>query len=89
MHHHCEAEVGGGRHHELGKEQREDEPHHLGQRCRRCWRSRKVHRPSLFRLYGTPMTGGGYWTGLYTLVAICLVGLGAGVVVMERRDVGS
>jgi len=48
-----------------------------------------VNNLSLFRLYGTPMTGGVYWTGLYTLVAICLVGLGAGVVVMERRDVGS
>jgi len=48
-----------------------------------------VNNLSLFRLYGTPMTSGVYWTGLYTLVAICLVGFGAGVVVMERREVGS
>ena len=48
-----------------------------------------VNNLSLFKLYGTPMTSGVYWTGLYTLVAICLVGLGGGIVVMRRREVGS
>jgi uncharacterized membrane protein len=46
-----------------------------------------VTRTSFFTLYGTPMTSAD-WGGAVTLVGIGIVGTGAALVSMRRRDVG-
>ena len=43
---------------------------------------------SLFRLYGTPLTSGVYWTGLWSMLAVTVVGFGVGLVAMRFREVG-
>lgn len=43
---------------------------------------------SVFRLYGTPLTSGVYWTGLYAMVAVVVVGFGIGLIAMRFREVG-
>ncbi|NNM96010.1 MAG: hypothetical protein HKL89_00140, partial [Candidatus Dormibacteraeota bacterium] len=43
---------------------------------------------SLFHLYGEPLTSGLYWTGLWIMVAIVVVGLGGAVAAMRVRDLG-
>jgi ABC-2 type transport system permease protein len=44
---------------------------------------------SLFHLYGTPLTTGVYWTGLWVMIAIVVVGFGGAVAAMRVREVGS
>jgi ABC-2 type transport system permease protein len=44
---------------------------------------------SLFHLYGTPLTTGVYWTGLWVMVAVVVVGWGVAVAAMRVREVGS
>jgi ABC-2 type transport system permease protein len=44
---------------------------------------------SLFSLYGSPMTSGVYWTGLWIMAAIVIAGFGSAGLLMQRRDVGS
>jgi ABC-2 type transport system permease protein len=44
---------------------------------------------SLFHLYGTPLTTGVYWTGLWVMVAIVVVGFGGAMAAMRVREVGS
>jgi hypothetical protein len=48
-----------------------------------------INNLSLFKLYGTPKTTGVDWTGLYTLAAVCVLGFGMAMVLMEQREVGS
>ena len=43
---------------------------------------------SLFHLYGTPLTTGVYWTGLWVMVAIVVVGFGGAMAAMRVREVG-
>jgi hypothetical protein len=43
---------------------------------------------SLFHLYGTPLTTGVYWTGLWVMVAIVVVGFGGAAAAMRVREVG-
>lgn len=43
---------------------------------------------SLFHLYGTPLTTGVYWTGLWVMVAIVVVGCGGAMAAMRVREVG-
>ena len=43
---------------------------------------------SIFHLYGTPLTTGVYWTGLWALLAVVFLGMTIGVANMGRRDVG-
>jgi ABC-2 type transport system permease protein len=43
---------------------------------------------SAFKLYGTPLSSGVDRAGLLTMMAIIVVGFGASILVMERRDVG-
>ncbi|MHB8312011.1 MAG: ABC transporter permease subunit [Candidatus Dormibacteria bacterium] len=43
---------------------------------------------SLFHLYGQPLTSGLYWTGLWIMAAIVVVGLGGAVAAMRVRDLG-
>ena len=43
---------------------------------------------SLFHLYGTPLTTGVYWTGLWVMVAIIVVGFGGSMAAMRVREVG-
>jgi ABC-2 type transport system permease protein len=43
---------------------------------------------SLFHLYGTPLTTGVYWTGLWVMVAIVVVGFGSAIGAMRVREVG-
>lgn len=43
---------------------------------------------SAFSLYGTPLTSGVYWTGLWVLVAITLIGFWGASSLMQRREVG-
>jgi ABC-2 type transport system permease protein len=43
---------------------------------------------SLFHLYGTPLTTGVFWTGLWVMVAIVVAGFGGAMVAMRYRDVG-
>ncbi len=42
---------------------------------------------SLFHLYGTPLTTGVYWTGLWIMAAIVVVGFGGAMAAMGRREV--
>jgi ABC-2 type transport system permease protein len=48
-----------------------------------------VMRLSLLSLYGNPLTSGIDWTGLWILIAVCVVGFGLGAVLLQRRDVGA
>jgi putative exporter of polyketide antibiotics len=43
---------------------------------------------SVFKLYGMPFTGDLYWPGLWTMLGITLAGIGLGVVLMQRREIG-
>jgi ABC-2 type transport system permease protein len=43
---------------------------------------------SVFNLYGTPLTSGVDWTGLWIMTAITLVGFALAALLMQRRDVG-
>ena len=43
---------------------------------------------SLFHLYGTPLTTGVYWTGLWVMVAIVVAGFGGAAAAMRVREVG-
>jgi ABC-2 type transport system permease protein len=43
---------------------------------------------SVFSLYGNPLTNGVYWTGLWIMAGITVIGFTAGTVLMQRRDVG-
>jgi ABC-2 type transport system permease protein len=47
-----------------------------------------VMKLSVFSLYGTPLTSGVYWTGLWILLAITVLGFGAAAALMQRREVG-
>jgi polyether ionophore transport system permease protein len=44
---------------------------------------------SAFKLFGTPLSSGIDRTGLLTMIAIIIVGFGASILLMERRDVGA
>jgi ABC-2 type transport system permease protein len=44
---------------------------------------------SLFHLYGTPLTTGVYWTGLWVMLAVVVVGFGGAAAAMRVREVGS
>jgi ABC-2 type transport system permease protein len=44
---------------------------------------------SAFKLFGTPLSTGIDRTGLVTMIAIIIVGFGASILLMERRDVGA
>ena len=46
-------------------------------------------RLSVFKLYGTPLTSGVDWTGLWIMVAVTIIGFGLATVLMQRRDVGA
>jgi ABC-2 type transport system permease protein len=48
-----------------------------------------VQDVSAFKLFGTPLSSGVDRTGLLTMLAIIVVGFGASILVMERRDVGA
>ena len=48
-----------------------------------------VQNFSAFKLYGTPVSSGVDRAGLLTMLAIIVVGFGASILVMERRDVGA
>jgi len=43
---------------------------------------------SVFHLYGTPLTTGVYWTGLWILLAVIGVALTIGLLSFQRRDLG-
>src|SRR5207253_2483535 len=47
-----------------------------------------VLKLSAFSLYGSPLTNGVYWTGLWILLAITVGGFGAAAALMQRREVG-
>jgi ABC-2 type transport system permease protein len=44
---------------------------------------------SVFSLVGNPLTDGVYWSGLWGLLAITVLGFGLAALVMQRREVGS
>jgi ABC-2 type transport system permease protein len=43
---------------------------------------------SVFYLYGTPLTSGVYWTGLWILLGVTAVALAIGLLSFQRRDIG-
>jgi ABC-2 type transport system permease protein len=43
---------------------------------------------SVFQLYGTPLSSGVDWSGLWALIGIMLLGFAAALMTMERREVG-
>jgi hypothetical protein len=43
----------------------------------------------VFSLYGTPLTGGIDWVGLWIMSGITVAGFGLATVLIQRRDVGS
>jgi ABC-2 type transport system permease protein len=43
---------------------------------------------SVFRLYGNPLLSGIYWTGLWAMLAIVVVGFGLATLLMQRREIG-
>lgn len=47
-----------------------------------------VLKLSAFSLYGTPLTSGVYWTGLWILLGITVFGFGAAAALMQRREIG-
>jgi ABC-2 type transport system permease protein len=48
-----------------------------------------VMKLSVFSLIGAPLSSGVYWTGLWGLLGISIVGFGLAAVVMQRREIGS
>lgn len=48
-----------------------------------------VSKLSAFSLYGSPLTSGVYWAGLWILIAITALGFAVAVALMQRREVGS
>jgi hypothetical protein len=44
---------------------------------------------SVFHLYGNPVVGGPPWTPAVSMLLVFLVGFGAALVLMRRRDVSS
>ena len=44
---------------------------------------------SAFKLFGMPLSSGIDRTGLVTMIAIIIIGFGASILLMERRDVGA
>jgi putative exporter of polyketide antibiotics len=48
-----------------------------------------VMKLSVFSLIGQPLSDGVYWTGMWGLIGITVVGFGLAAVVMQRREVGS
>jgi ABC-2 type transport system permease protein len=44
---------------------------------------------SVFSLYGTPLTSGVDWTGLWVMLGITVAGFGLATLLMQRRDVGA
>jgi ABC-2 type transport system permease protein len=43
---------------------------------------------SVLQLYGTPFLTGVFWTGLWAMLAIVVVGFGLATLLMQRREVG-
>jgi ABC-2 type transport system permease protein len=43
---------------------------------------------SAFHLYGTPLTKGVFWSGLWAMIAVTLAGFAVALWTMERREVG-
>ena len=43
---------------------------------------------SLFKLYGTPLSGAISWNGLYGMIAVTIMGFGVAMLAMQRREVG-
>jgi putative exporter of polyketide antibiotics len=43
---------------------------------------------SFFRLYGSPLTQGVFWTGLWAMAAVTVVGFGVGLGAMRYREIG-
>jgi len=43
---------------------------------------------SFFHLYGTPLVTGVFWTGLWIMLGIIVVGFGGATLAMSRREVG-
>ena len=48
-----------------------------------------VMKLSVFSLIGNPLTSGVYWTGVWGLLGITVVGFGLATILMQRREVGS
>lgn len=44
---------------------------------------------SVFQLYGTPLSAGIFWTGLWAMLGIVVAGFGGTLVAMRYRDVGA
>jgi ABC-2 type transport system permease protein len=44
---------------------------------------------SVFTLYGTPLSSGIFWTGLWAMLAVIVLGFGVGLAAMRYRDVAS
>jgi ABC-2 type transport system permease protein len=42
---------------------------------------------SLFHLYGTPLTTGVFWTGLWIMLGIIVIGFGGAMLAMSRREI--
>jgi ABC-2 type transport system permease protein len=42
---------------------------------------------SVFKLYGTPLSAGVFWPGVWAMLAITLAGFGLGLVLMQRREI--
>jgi putative exporter of polyketide antibiotics len=47
-----------------------------------------VRRLSVFQLYGTPLTGGIFWGGLWAMLAVVLAGFALAAGLMQRREIG-
>lgn len=47
-----------------------------------------VENLSVFALFGTPLSNGINWAGLWALIALTLAGFGLGIVTMQRREIG-
>lgn len=47
-----------------------------------------VQKLSVFSLYGTPLTSGIYWTGLWIMLVVTAVGFALAAILMQRRDIG-
>ncbi|MDP9326383.1 MAG: ABC transporter permease subunit [Candidatus Dormibacteraeota bacterium] len=43
---------------------------------------------SIFSLYGNPISGDVKWDGLWEMLAICVLGFGLAIILMQRREVG-
>jgi hypothetical protein len=43
---------------------------------------------SLLHLYGMPLTSGVFWTGLWVMLGIMVIGFGGATLAMSRREVG-